>query len=144
MKQLSNTQSLIFLVGGIMMAIGAGAFVFGIVPKIACWVFFLGAIAFTLMQSAQTYEGQNITIKRLKRIQSFTNLLFILSAILMMDTAYNFLLPLFANGKTSGTGYITYIDMVYNKWVILLLIAAILEIYTTHRLDSELRKEKKL
>ena len=28
------------------------------------------------------------------------------------------------------------------KWVVMLLIAAILEVYTTHRISSELEKEK--
>ncbi len=41
-----------------------------------------------------------------------------------------------------SAGYYTYIEYVYNKWVVLLLIAAILEVYTTHRLDSELKKTK--
>jgi hypothetical protein len=67
--------------------------------------------------------------------------MFIVAAILMVDTAYGFLMPLFADGKTSGTVYITYIELVYNKWVLPLLIAAILEVYTVHRLDSELKKE---
>ena len=30
----------------------------------------------------------------------------------------------------------------YNKWVVLLLIAAFLEIYTVHRIDSEMKKCK--
>jgi len=34
-----------------------------------------------------------------------------------------------------------YINYVFNKWVILLLIAAILEVYTVHRLDRELSKK---
>ena len=142
MKQLSRFQSIVFAIGGIMMAIGAGLFSFMIGQKVACIIFFVGTIAFTLMQASQTYEGNSLTVKRLKRIQAFANLMFIVAAILMVDTAYGFLMPLFADGKTSGTGYITYIELVYNKWVLPLLIAAILEVYTVHRLDSELKKEE--
>ena len=57
----------------------------------------------------------------------------------MIDSAYQFLLPLF--GGRGGTGYMDYIQYVYNKWVLLLLIAALLEIYTTHRIGNELKKE---
>ena len=60
--------------------------------------------------------------------------------VALADTAVHFLLPLF---KGEG-GYISYITYIYNKWVIALLIAAVLEVYTTHRLSHELEKEKKL
>jgi len=62
--------------------------------------------------------------------------LFILSGILMIDSHYMLLKPLFSS-------YTDYIQYVYNKWIMTLLIAAILEIYTVHRLSSELEKEKK-
>lgn len=57
----------------------------------------------------------------------------------MVDADRHFLLPLF----TGKAGYINYITYIYNKWVVVLLIAAVLEVYTTHRLSSELAKEKK-
>ena len=66
--------------------------------------------------------------------------LFVLAGILMVDHVHQFLLPLFNDAK--GAGYITYLTYVYNKWVVVLLIAAILEVYTTHRLASELNKIK--
>ena len=37
--------------------------------------------------------------------------------------------------------YETYITYFYNKWVVFLLIAALLELYTTHRISHELKKE---
>ena len=36
------------------------------------------------------------------------------------------------------SAYLTY---VYNKWVVFLLIAAILELYTAHRISNELKKQ---
>ena len=36
---------------------------------------------------------------------------------------------------------ITYFNVVYNKWVLLLLAAAILEMYSMHRIASELKKD---
>ena len=67
-------------------------------------------------------------------------IILILSGILMVDTAYNFLLPLFRSAGSAG--YYNYIEYVYNKWVILLLIAGVLEVYSTHRISSEMRSEK--
>jgi hypothetical protein len=46
-------------------------------------------------------------------------------------------------GNVFGLSQIDYITYIYNKWVLTLLIAAILQLYATHRIDSELAKEAK-
>lgn len=134
MKQLNKWQSLCFMAGGGLMVLGAGAFVLMWMQPVMCWVFMLGALMFASMQLSQTYEGNSLTVGRLKRIQAIADLLFVLAAILMVDHAYGYFRPLFANVEA----YLTYI---YNKWVILLLVAAVLEVYTVHRLDYELSKQ---
>ena len=138
MKQLSKLQSALFLIGGLMMVIGAGCFAFGFVyPKlmmVTCWIFLLGTVLFSVIQAMQIYEGTNIVIKRLKKIQVFADIFFVLAGISMVDTVYGFFRSLFEN-------YETYITYFYNKWVVLLLVAAILELYATHRISQELRKE---
>jgi len=138
MKQLSKLQSALFLIGGLMMVIGAGCFAFGFVyPKlmmVTCWIFLLGTVLFSVIQAMQIYEDTNIVIKRLKKIQVFADIFFVLAGISMVDTVYGFFRSLFEN-------YETYITYFYNKWVVLLLVAAILELYTTHRISHELRKE---
>lgn len=136
MKQLSKIQTIVFLVGGILMVIGAGSYVFMFQRAVMSVVFLVGALCFALMQLEQRYDGQNMVIIRLRRIQLIADVLFILSGILMIDSHYMLLKPLFSS-------YTDYIQYVYNKWIMTLLIAAILEIYTVHRLSSELEKEKK-
>jgi hypothetical protein len=136
MKQLSKIQTIVFLVGGILMVIGAGSYVFMFQRAVMSVVFLVGALCFALMQLEQRYDGQNVVIIRLRRIQLIADVLFILSGILMIDSHYMLLKPLFGS-------YTDYIQYVYNKWIMTLLIAAILEIYTVHRLSSELEKEKK-
>lgn len=116
------------------MVVGAGCFSFMWHQEAVCWVFLLGAVMFSVMQMMQTYDGNQLSVKRLKRIQSLADVLFVVSGILMADTAWGFFRPLFANVFT----YFTYI---YNKWVVLLLIAAVVEVYTMHRLDHELSKK---
>lgn len=125
---------MLFLVGGILMVLGAGCFAFMYAREVACWIYLVGALLFAWMQVSEIYEGNNPTIKRLKRIMTLADILFVFSGLLMVDTAFQFLRDTFTN-------YTTYIEVVYNKWVLLLLIAALLEIYTMHRLSSELSKE---
>ena len=129
MRQLNKIQTLIFLVGALLMVVGAGASV--LAWKLAPYVFAVGAIAFTSMQLLQRYEGTNFVIRRLRRMLILSDFLFLISALLM-----------FANmGNVFGLSQIDYITYIYNKWVLTLLIAAILQLYSTHRIDSELAKE---
>jgi hypothetical protein len=79
----------------------------------------------------QFYEGPSLVIHRLKRMQYVADIFFVLSGISMVDTVYAFLRRWFEN-------YETYITYFYNKWVVFLLIAALLELYTTHRISHEL------
>ena len=130
MKQLSKTQTLIFVVGALLMVIGAGASLLAWSP--APYVFAVGAIAFTSMQFLQRYEGSNFVIRRLRGIMLMSDCLFLLSALLMFASM----------GNVFGLSQVNYITYIYNKWVLTLLIAAILQLYSTHRIDNELTKEK--
>lgn len=140
MKQLNKIQTFIFILGGVLMVIGAGCFAFGymIYPQLTLytsWLFLLGTVAFSVMQSMQLYEGSSQVIHRLKRIQTVADIFFVLSGISMVDTVYAFARNWFSN-------YETYITYFYNKWVVFLLVAALIELYTTHRISHELKKEE--
>lgn len=139
MKTLTPFQSLLFLVGGALMVVGATAFVLMWHREVACWVFLVGAVVFAVIQSMQLYEGRNTVVRRLKNMLNVADLFFVLAGILMVDTCHHFLLPLFRNGGSDG--YYTYIEYVYNKWVVLLLAAAILEVYATFRISNEMGRE---
>ena len=129
MRQLNNLQTAIYLAGAVLMAVGAGLSV--LQWWVAPYVYAVGAICFVSMQMLQRYEGQNFVIRRLRRIMLLSDVLFLVAALLMLANQGNFL----------GLSYITYIQYVYNKWVVVLLIAAILQIYTIHRIGHELEKE---
>ena len=135
MKQLNSLQSILFMTGGALMVVGVGCYVFMFATQIVCWIALVGCILFALMQMMQTYEGRSLTIKRLKNILNLADFLFVFAGLLMVDNAYGFLRPIFDN-------QIDYITYVYNKWVVLLLIAALIEEYAMHRIDHELKKEK--
>ena len=131
MTQLSKFQITVFLVGGLLMVIGAGA------SLISCawapYVFAPGALCYVSMQMLQRYDGPSFTIRRLRRIMLLSDVLLLVSALLMFASSDN---PL-------GLDYMTYLQYVYRKWVLTLLIAAVLQLYTTHRIGSELEKEAK-
>lgn len=131
MTPLNRIQTFVFVLGAVLMVVGAGSSLLG--WKVSPYIFAVGAIGFTSMQMLQRYEGSNFTICRLRRMMLVSDFLFLLSAVLM-----------FANdGNFFGLSYLNYLEYVYNKWVITLLIAAILQLYSTHRIDHELTKEAK-
>lgn len=138
MKQLNKLQTIVFLAGAVLMVVGAGVYVFSAWAA-ASVVFAAGAIAFASMQMMQTYDGNSMTVRRLRRIMDIGDVFFILSAVLMLENSFQFLLPLFL--KYFENGYYHYVTYIHNNWVVLLLMAAIIEIYTTHRISSELKKE---
>ena len=136
MKKLNKIESILFMLGGMLMVTGIGCYVFMLAPSVTCWIALTGSILFSTLHMMQAYEGSLLAIKRLKRILNIADLLFVIAGILIVDSTYNFLRPAFENQEN----YITY---VYNKWVLLLLIAAILEVYATHRIDYLLKKQGK-
>lgn len=137
MRQLTKTEAAILLAGALLMVVGAGLYVFGI-QGVSPWIFAVGAVAFAAMQLRQTYGGRDATLKRLRRIMSVGDALFMLSAALMLENNYHVLMPLFV--KYIPDGYYHYVTYIHNNWVIILLVAAIIEIYTTHRISHELKK----
>ncbi len=140
MRQLTKTESLIMVVGALLMAVAAVMYVLAI-RKPAAWMMLAGTGAFVAMQMRQKYEGTNLTIRRLRSIMTVGNIFFVIAALLMVENAYQFLRPVFL--KNGVQGDITYITYIFNKWVIALLVGAVIELYTTHRISSELEKEAK-
>ena len=122
---------MIFLAGAVLMVVGAGASL--VQWAAAPYLFALGALGFASMQMLQRYEGQNFVIRRLRRIMLLSDLLFLVSAVLMFASQCN----------VFHLDHITYLQYIYNKWVVTLLIAAVLQLYTTHRISHELEKEAK-
>lgn len=121
------------------MVTGAALYVFG-VQKVAPPFFVPGTLMFAAMQYEQKYTGTDLTIRRLRKIMLTGAVFFIISALLMTENAYQFLFQYFA--KTID-GYNAYVKYVHNNWVVALLVAAVLQLYSTHRISSELEKTLK-
>lgn len=142
MKQLNKTQSIIMLVGAILMVAGAGLYVLGAETghKAAPCVFVPGTLMFVAMQTEQRYDGNDITLRRLRRIMLTGGAFFIISAVLMAENAYQVVYPYFL--KAGINGYNAYLRYIHNNWVVSLLVAAVLQLYSTMRISSELKKHK--
>ena len=66
---MSQLQTLLFRIGGVLMIIGAALPLF--VPAIAPYVYTLGALLFCPIQMLDRYEGSNPVTRRLRRQQLF-------------------------------------------------------------------------
>ena len=108
MRQLNRVQTVIFLLGGMLMVAGAGCYVMMWQQRVVCWIFLVGSVMFSLMQTMQVYTGTELVLRRLKNIQGLASLLFVISGVLMADSAYGFFRPMFDN-------ITDYIEIVYNK-----------------------------
>lgn len=131
MKSLNKVQTVIYLLGATLMTIGAGVSLLAWAG--APYVYSVGALGFASMQMMQRYEGSNFTIRRLRRMMLLSDVLFLLAGVLMFANGGNYL----------GLDHLIYVEYVYNKWVIVLLVAAILQLYSMHRISHELEKEAK-
>lgn len=129
MRELNKTESAILVIGAVMMVIGSGANLFA--QSWAPYVFAMGTIGFVLMQMKQKYDGDNVAIKRLRRMVIISDVCLLLAAVMMFANMDN-LFRLDA---------ITYIKYVHNNWVVVLMVAAMLQLYTSHRISKELLKD---
>ena len=128
---MSKTETALLLTGGLLMVVGSGAYM--LLQQWACYVFSVGALLFVAMQLRQRYEGNDFTIRRLRRLMIVSDVLFLLSALLMIANQSNFL----------PFDYLSYLRYVRNNWIVALLIAAVLQLYVSHRIANELEKAKK-
>ena len=131
MREMTKVQNAIFLAGAVLMVVGSGAMTLGWLP--APYVYALGALGFASMQMLQRYEGSNFVVRRLRRIMLLSDVLFLVTAVLMFA----------GQGNPLRLDALTYAKYIHNNWVVTLLIAAIMQLYTSHRIGQELEKEAK-
>ena len=129
MRQLDKIENAILLFGAVMMVVGSGANIFA--QSWAPYVFAMGTIGFVLMQFKQKYEGTNVILKRLRRLVILSDVCLLLTAVMMFANMDNLF----------RLDTLTYIKYVHNNWVVVLLVAAMLQLYTSHRISKEILKD---
>lgn len=123
MRQLNKLQQILFYVGGVLILVGA--VLNPITSDVAPYVYSVGALLFASMQIYAGYEGDSFVIRRLRRQQVIGALLLVLSGAAMFGKAYD----------------IPYTK--HNEWMVVMVVAALLELYTAFRIPAELKKEEK-
>lgn len=114
------------------MMLMAGSVLFLFEPVIlAPAIFSAGAVFYVVIQWMQGYEGDNIRIIRLRKIQMFSGFMILLSAALMISNRWVYDI------------YTIFKLDIYNMWIAVLLAAAILQFYTILKIDKELLREEK-
>ena len=129
MRELNKTESAILVIGAVMMVIGSGANIFA--QSWAPYVFATGTIGFVLMQLKQTYDGANVAIKRLRRMVIISDVCLLLAAVMMFANMDN-LFRLDA---------ITYIKYVHKNVVVVLMVAAMVQLCSSDRISKEILKD---
>lgn len=114
MKQNTKLKNIIFQISAILILVGAIAYFFN--PLVAKCVMIVGVVGYTATTFTTPYPGKSLRGKRLFNIQ-------ILSVLLMCVSTY-----------------LMFIDM--NGWVITLLIAAILTLYSAIALSITYKQEQ--
>lgn len=102
-----------YAVGGLLMA--AGALLYVTRWAGASWLFIGGALLFGCAQLADKYTGDSFVVRRLRRQQMLASLLLVATGVLMLTLSHN-------------------------EWVVCLLVAAVIELYTSFRIPHELEK----
>ena len=85
MRPLNKLQSIVFVLGAILMAVGAGLTI--VQFPLAAWVYAVGAICFASMQMLQRYDGPNYVIRRLRRMMILSDVLFLVAGVLLFANA---------------------------------------------------------
>lgn len=116
---------MVFRVGAILMVLGLGMRLF--VPEYSAYMVCLGAVLFASMQMLTRYDGSDFNLLRLRRQQLLSDIAFLFMAGAM-----------FAQDHDMGPAW-----MHDNLWVMLMVVATILQAYTAFRIPQELERIKK-
>lgn len=131
MRELTKVQSKIFLAGAILMVLGAVTSIFQF--DFSPYIYSVGAIAYVSMQLLQRYEGKNQTLRRLRFILILSGFILLFTGVMMFANRSNYF----------GLSQINYLTYIHQKWVVTLLIGALLQAYCSVRIPNELDKEAK-
>ena len=124
MKQLSPLQLYIYNGGGLVMIAGAILAAIPALATIGAVLFTIGTLAFSSMQMLASYEGKNLTIKRLRR-QQVTGAVLLLASVALLWAHMSHQFVYYLRG---------------GEWKAALLIATVFEVYAAFRLPDALKK----
>lgn len=122
MKELSSAEVMLFRTGGILVLSSLMLRVLYPLPGLI--IFGVGSVLFSLMLLRNEYLGTDFVIRRLRR-QQLLGSVFLLGSVVFL-TCQHFRLGMFQR----------------NEWVVSLAISAVILLYTSWRIPSELSKSE--
>lgn len=102
--------STLMIIGALLLLAGAALMITG--WTLAPYLFCVGALLFAAMQMTDRYEGQDITVKRLRRQQLIGSLMLLVTGVMMFVERHN-------------------------GWIVTLTIAAVIQLYTAFRMPEK-------
>ena len=112
-----KTRNILFMVSSIAMIIGAAMPLFMIKLPWIPYVYAIGAAGMAVCRLTFRYKGKNFRLKRLYHIETFSSLFLVASSYFMF------------RGDSD--------------WIMLLTVAAALQLYTSILIPREVQKEQK-
>lgn len=106
------------------------------IHDIVPWIFLPATVVYVVMQRMLNTKTDSFILRRLYAIQLLSGVCFIIAALLLIEQYNGFLLPLVVNEMNS---YYNYLRFVHNNWVVMMLVGALLQLYSTHRISNEVR-----
>ena len=106
-------KNIIFQIAAILILVAAVLYYFA--PVVAAWIMVVSTAAFSVMTAKSPYPGKSIRGKRLFGFQVFACMLMVVSSYLMF--------------------------MQHNEWVLTMIVAAFLLLYSSIMIPKELEKE---
>ena len=106
------------------------------IHDIVPWIFLPATVVYVVIQRMLNTKTDSFILRRLYAIQLLSGVCFIVAALLLIEQYNGFLLPLVVNEMNS---YYNYLRFVHNNWVVMMLVGALLQLYSTHRISNEVR-----
>lgn len=113
---MKKELGILFICGMVFALIGAAVYVTH--WEYAPYMFIIGSVTAAIAQVFSQPTVESVALRRLYRQQTFGALFLVMAGVLM----------LYSHG---------------NEWIVCLLIAAILELYTAYRIPQEEKKQQK-
>ena len=108
------SKNIIFKVAASLILIAAILYYF--MPTVAAWIMVFSTVTFSVMTAKNPYPGKSIRGKRLFGFQAFACMLMVVSSYLMFQQ--------------------------HNEWVLTMIVAAFLLLYSSIVIPRELEREK--
>lgn len=136
---MRGLTDIVMMVGGITLLAGAVMHITG--SDMSMHLYCGGTLMFAMAQLSDRYDGDNLTIRRLRGQQVLGAIFLLLSGLMMYAERWH--TDIVMNMQLNDTlrsllGMLT----ARNGWIATMSFAAIFELYSSLRLDHELKKEK--